>query len=180
MKKISLIVMLLISLGLKAQTPVLSFSCPEIYAKVTEKKLKQEQWMLEKGASAYGLSLPALFTGNIYIVAGLLLTGSAMLGYSKMHDAREIRVRDLQTESSKRLKRFTKKMQKLISASIQEKEIVEIINTGMSSGLYCEHFPELASPRDIKAHVRSVLEYRNFFGLLTICRLNASCLESLD
>ncbi len=155
MKKIIFILMICLSLGIQAQTP--SPTCRELYASAAEKEMKQEKWILDKGAIAYGLTLPAMFTGNIFIVSGFLLTGSVMVGYSKLYDAREIRVKDLQIEGSRRLKRFTKRMKKIISPAIEQEEIIEIINEGLESGLFCENAPKLASPGDIKSHVKSVL-----------------------
>jgi hypothetical protein len=158
MKKITFILMVCLSLGIRAQTP--TPSCREVYASAAEKEMKREAWILDKGALAYGLTLPAMFTGNIFIVSGFLLTGSVMVGYSKLYDAREIRVKDLQSEGSRRLKRFTKRMKKIISPAIKQEEIIEIINEGLETGLFCENAPKLASPGEIKNHVQNILEER--------------------
>jgi hypothetical protein len=103
-------------------------SCRNIYAKAFEKQIKQQEILPNTGATNYSLSLAAAFSTY-----------------------------DLKTEGSKSLRQFTKKMQKEISQDITQKEIADIVDQGIESGLFCRNYPKIDSPHEIKEHVQNVL-----------------------
>lgn len=160
MKHLVLSLVLLASFSLKAQTTGMDRDCSEAYIVKAAFAENKEDRLREKGANIYSLSLVALLTGNPYIVSGFLLTGGAITLYAGVHDAQEIRANDLQMEGSRRLVRFTKKMKRTISRDITEEEVHSIVEDGMTTGLFCQNYPKLDSPKQIKNHVKAVLQTR--------------------
>jgi hypothetical protein len=160
MKSLFLSLFLLVSLSLRAQVETPKQSCAELYAHASAEKITKENKLRERGASVYGLSLAALFTGNIFIVSGFILGGSSMILTANFYDAPEIRANDLKIEGSKRLRKYTEKMQKKLGTQITEMEILSIVNQGMDSGIFCADPSKLASPEEIKSYVAGILESR--------------------
>lgn len=160
MKTILLSALLLLSFSTRAQVEAQKASCVELYAHASAEKITKQNKLRERGATVYGLSLAALFTGNIFIVSGFLLGGSGMVLTANLYDAPEIRANDLKIEGSRRLEKFTKKMQRKFGAAVSEMEILSIVNEGMDSGLFCAKAPKLATPKEIKSHVESILASR--------------------
>lgn len=135
-----------------------SLSCPEIYQKTMVakeiKKDKAERIGSNSGKVAFVTSfgLPAV---------GLALFAPAIaLNIYAATDSKEEKVLALIDEGSRELGRFSKKLQKRINSNISEEEILEIVKENLESGLFCQEFPHLYSPKEVKEHVEQVLRLK--------------------
>lgn len=135
-----------------------SLSCPEIYQKTMVskeiKKNKAERIGSNTGKVAFVTSfgLPAV---------GLALFAPAIaLNIYAASDSREEKVLALIDEGSRELEKFSKKLQKRINSNISEEEILEIVKENLESGFFCQDFPHLYSPKEVKEHVEKVLRLK--------------------
>lgn len=87
----------------------------------------------------------------------IFVPAAALSVYSGL-PSREERVMRILDEGNRSLVRLTKKSQKNIHSDITADEILEIAKEGLVSGKFCERFPHLYSPSEVKDHIEQVLE----------------------
>jgi hypothetical protein len=132
-----------------------SLSCHEMYIKTMNHKNKIKNKVDRINNSSPGL---LIVVPAINPVAGLALLGAAIgAEIYATTPSKEEKILKLSSESSKKLDRFVKKLQKDISCEITENEVKAIISEGLESGVYCQDFPVLYSVKDVKNHVRRQL-----------------------
>lgn len=134
-------------------------TCHEIYAKDLAAKTHKKNRAGKVGADLYASSLIVMWTGSLPLTVGVMVAGGALSIYANM-DSSAQKIDDLQHEGSRRLNRLTKKMQRNINENITQDEIVNIVQDGLESGLFCENLPKLYSASAIKKHIREVLELK--------------------
>lgn len=132
-----------------------SLTCPEIYERIMiSKEIKKNKVgnlgeELSVGGFLMGLGAPAV---GLTILAGSV--GASVYANTK---SREERVMELKEEGSRELKKLTRKLQKKISSDITSEEIMEIVQGGLTDGLYCQNFPEIANKKFVERHVQMIL-----------------------
>jgi hypothetical protein len=132
-----------------------TLSCHEMYIKTMNHKNKIKNKIDRMNNASPGL---LIVVPAINPVAGLTLLGAALgAEIYATTPSKEEKILKLSSESSKKLDRFVKKLQKDISCEITESEVKAIISEGLESGVYCEDFPNLYSVQDVKKHVKRQL-----------------------
>ncbi len=132
-----------------------SLSCHEMYIKTMNHKNNIKNKVNRINNSSPGL---LIVVPSINPVAGLALLGAAIgAEIYATTPSKEEKILKLSSESSKKLDRFVKKLQKDISCEITENEVKAIISEGLESGVYCQDFPVLYSVKDVKKHVKRQL-----------------------
>ncbi len=135
-----------------------SLTCPEMYERtIIAKERKKER--AGDTANTLGWGMLLFSFGAAPVAVGLLLPTVALSVYSEANP-KEAKVVDLSYEGSRRLERLTKKARKKINSKIDQEEIAQIVQEGMSSGLYCQGFPHLYTPKEVKEHVLRTLEMK--------------------
>ena len=136
-----------------------SLTCPEMYARTIISKERRDNKNKKLAHDLYGGSIVAMFTGSAPLTLGLLLPAT-VISIAADIDSKEVRVMDLASEGSRRLERLTKKAKKKINKDISQEEIVAIVEEGLVSGAFCEGFPDLKRPNEVKRYVLNVLEFK--------------------
>ncbi len=132
-----------------------SLSCHEMYIKTMNHKNKIKNKVDRINNSSPGL---LLVVSAVNPVAGITYLGAAIgAEIYATTPSKEEKILRLSSESSKKLDRFVKKLQKEISCEITENEVKAIISEGLESGVYCQDFPVLYSVKDVKNHVKRQL-----------------------
>jgi hypothetical protein len=132
-----------------------TLSCHEMYIKTMNHKNNIKNKVNRINNSSPGL---LIVVPSINPVAGLALLGAAIgAEIYATTPSKEEKILKLSSESSKKLDRFVKKLQKDISCEITENEVKAIISEGLESGVYCQDFPVLYSVKDVKKHVKRQL-----------------------
>jgi hypothetical protein len=132
-----------------------SLSCQEMYIKTMNHKNKIKNKVDRINNSSPGL---LLVVSAVNPVAGITYLGAAIgAEIYATTPSKEEKILRLSSESSKKLDRFVKKLQKDISCEITENEVKAIISEGLDSGVYCQDFPVLYSVKDVKNHVKRQL-----------------------
>lgn len=156
MKKLVLITILsAISFNSFAQ---FSLSCPEMYQKTMVAKEIKKDRAYKLGMNTNRVAFVTSF-GLPVVGLALFAPGVALNIYSAI-DSKEDRVLRLADEGSRELAKLSKKLQKKINSNISEEEILEIVKENLDSGLFCQDFPHLFSPKEVKDHVEAVLRQK--------------------
>jgi hypothetical protein len=137
-----------------------TFTCQDIYMKTINHKevIKQK---VDRANDASGAFMIIISTVNP--VAGLtLLAGAIGSEIYANSPSKEEKVLRLANENTKVLRRFVKELRKDINPNINENEVREIISEGIQSGHYCSKFPVLFDTKDVKRHVRTMLNLKYF------------------
>lgn len=133
-----------------------SLSCPDIYQRTM---LAKEVKKRKAGKIANNLG-----TGAFFVSLGAPVVGVAMLvptlGLSIYSDApsKEERVLRILQDGNRHLVKLTKKLRKNVSTDISAEEVLGIVRDGLDSGLFCQDFPHIYTPSDVKEHVEEVLK----------------------
>lgn len=135
-----------------------SLSCPDIYQKTMQsknsKKRKAGRVGHDLGQSAFIISFGAPVVG-----LALLAPSVGLSIYSEL-PSKEEKILRITEEGNRHLLKFTKHLQKKISSDITSEEVIGIVRDGLDSGLFCQDFPELYSPSEVKDHVRDVMKLK--------------------
>lgn len=133
-----------------------SLSCTEIYARTMHakdaKKRRAERVANDFKAASFITTLGAPIVG-----VSLLAPAIGLDIYASI-DSKEEKVLDLANEETRRLNRFAKSLRKKISTDITSEEIVDLVAHGLTSGEFCQDFPHLYSPKDVKRYVQAKLK----------------------
>ena len=129
-----------------------SLTCPEMYARTIHKKHRSKKKLDHLSNDLAAAAFVTSFGGSVPFTLGLLLP-AITLDLIAGAKPKEEKVLDLAEEGSRRLSRLTKKAQKKISKDITQEEISDIVLEGLVAGTYCQDFPDLYSPSDVKEHV---------------------------
>lgn len=133
-----------------------SLSCPDIYQKTMlskeAKKRKAGRIGSDLGKGAFFISLGAPAVG-----LALLVPAAGLQVYSDL-PSKEERVLGVLEEGNRQLVKLTKKLQKKVSSDVTADEIIGIVRDGLESGQFCQDFPHIYSPSDVKEHVEAVLK----------------------
>jgi len=104
------------------------------------------------GGAAIGLGAPV--TIPLFFVGALTPQVVSIVVNSPN---REERALELLNESTKRLNRFTKRMQRQISRDITNEDIIKLTQNGFDNGFFCSELPKLMSPAEIRKYVKNKL-----------------------
>lgn len=133
-----------------------SLSCPDIYQKTmmskAVKKKKAGRIANNMGTGTFFVTLAAPVVG-----VSMLVPTIALSVYSDL-PSKEERVLRIIEEGNRHLARLTKKLQKKVSSDVTADEVQEILKDGLESGLFCQDFPHIYSPSEVKEHVEDVLK----------------------
>lgn len=133
-----------------------SLTCPDIYQRtMLSKEAKKERAGrisndLGKGAFIISLGAPAVGLALLVPAVGLSVYSSV--------DSKEDRVLQIMEEGNRNLIKLTKKLQKKVSSDISADEVLDVVKRGLESGLFCQEFPHLYSPKEVKEHVEAVMK----------------------
>lgn len=129
-----------------------SLTCPQMYALTVQKKHRGKKKLSHLSDDLATAAFVTSFGGSAPFTLGLILP-AVTLNIIAGAKPREEKVLDLSEEGTRRLASLAKKARKKISKDITEEEIAEIVQQGLSDGTYCQDFPDLYSPGDVKDHV---------------------------
>lgn len=135
-----------------------SLSCADVYQRTM---LSKEAKKRKAGRISNNLGGAAFF-----VTLGAPVVGVAMLvptiGLSVYSDlpSREERVLRILDEGNRQLVKLTKKLRKNVSTDVTAEEVLGIVRDGLDSGLFCQDFPHIYSPSDVKEHVEDVLRQK--------------------
>lgn len=135
-----------------------SLSCPEIYQKTLVAKEIKKSKAAKIASNAGKVAFVTSF--GLPIVGLALFAPAAALGIYSEIDSKEQRVMRLADEGSHELAKLSWKLQKKINSNISEEEIMVIVKDHLESGFYCQDFPHLFSPKEVKEHVEAVLKQK--------------------
>ena len=135
-----------------------SLTCPDIYQRTMlakeKKKEKAGRISNDLGKGAFFISLGAPAVG-----LALLVPAVGLSVYSSV-DSKEDRVLQIMEEGNRHLVKLTKRLQKKVSSDITADEVLGIVRDGLDSGLFCQQFPHLYSPKEVKEHVTEVMKLK--------------------
>lgn len=133
-----------------------SLSCPDVYQKTmlskAAKKKKAGRISSDLGKGAFFISLGAPAVG-----VALLVPAIGLSVYSDL-PSKEERVLRILEEGNRNLVKLTKKLQKKVSSDVTAEEVLGVVRDGLDSGLFCQEFPHIYSPKEVKEHVEEVLK----------------------
>lgn len=132
-----------------------SLTCPDIYQKTMlskeAKKRKAGRISTNLGRGSFFISLGAPAVGLA------LLVPTVGLSFYSNSASREERVLRILDEGNRSLVKLTKKLQKKVSSDVTADEVLGVVRDGLESGLFCQDFPHIYSPSEVKEHVEEVL-----------------------
>ena len=133
-----------------------SLSCPEIYQKtMLAKEAKKRKAgrignQLGQGSFFVALAAPAVGVAMLVPTIGLSVYSNSA--------SKEERVLNILEEGNRHLVKLTKKLRKNVNTDISADEVLKIVTDGLESGLFCQDFPHIYSPSEVKDHVEDVLK----------------------
>jgi hypothetical protein len=107
------------------------------------------------GGAAIGLGAPV--TIPLFFVGALTPQVISMIVNAPNKEEKALELLD---ESTKRLDRFTKRMQRKISKDITNEDIIKLTQNGFDNGYFCSELPKLKSPAEIRKYVKNRLHHQ--------------------
>jgi hypothetical protein len=137
-----------------------SFSCLDIYQKISQQKEDKREIDKEVHEGLNTLFLVGIFSGNAPLALGSAGV-SLGLGIYSSTTAKETKVLNRTHSGSHEAIKFTKKVQTKSGILSTPEEVSSLVLEGIQSGKFCENFPILYNKREAMKYVVAKLKNKH-------------------